>query len=415
MQRRNRFDHTAPAFSPALHPRKSREVSARYGRLVATALCTILGSVALAAPPTERPRARDVGLVVGTYPPGRWNAITDVPGVRVGQTTIRRGNDVRSGVTVIFPHDGNPFFSRVPAAIAVGNGFGKITGSTQVAELGELETPIALTCTLCTWRVAESVARWMLALPDMGEVRSINPVVAETNDGWALNAIRTMPVTDQDVVQALLAAKTGPVDEGSVGAGTGTVAFGWKGGIGTSSRVVAGGPWTVGVLVQTNMGDWPELLIQGAPVGRELGRSGMHPLRNKGGSGSVVIVIATDAPLSDRNLRRLANRAFLGLARTGAVADNGSGDYAIAFSTNQSVRRTAAAGGYGAPSSRLRTEELGNEAVSELFGPTIDATIEAIYDSLLRATAETGAFASVDALPLEETLAILRRYNASRR
>ena len=379
------------------------------------ALCAILGSVTLAAPPSERPRARDVGLGVGAYPPGRWNAITDVPGVRVGQTTIRRGNDVRTGVTVVFPHDGNPFFSRVPAGIAVGNGFGKLTGSTQVAELGELETPIALTCTLCTWRVAESVARWMLALPDMGKVRSINPVVAETNDGWALNAIRTMPVTDQDVVQALVAARTGPVDEGSVGAGTGTVAFGWKGGIGTSSRVVAAGPWTVGVLVQTNFGDWPDLLIQGVPVGRELGRSGMHPLRDKGASGSVVVIIATDAPLSERNLRRLANRAFLGLARTGAHADNGSGDYVIAFSTNLSVRRTAVSGGDGEPPARLRTEELGNEAVSALFGPTIDATIEAVYNSLFRATNETGAFASVDALPFEETLAILRRFNATQR
>jgi len=378
-------------------------------------LWVILGSATFAAPPDERPRARDVGLGVGAYQTGRWNAITDVPGVRVGQTTIRRGNDVRTGVTVIFPHDGNPFFSRVPAAISVGNGFGKLIGSTQVNELGEVETPIALTCTLCTWRVAESVAKWMLALPDMGQVRSINPVVAETNDGWALNAIRTMPVNDEDVIQALVEAKTGPVEEGSVGAGTGTVAFGWKGGIGTSSRVVAKGPWTVGVLVQTNFGDWPDLLIQGVPVGRELGRNGMHPLRDKGASGSVVIVIATDAPLSDRNLRRLASRAFLGLARTGAHADNGSGDYAIAFSTNQSVRRTMAPGSYGEPPMRLTTEELGNEAVSQLFGPTIDATIEAVYNSLLRARTETGAFASVDALPLEETLSILRRFNATQR
>jgi D-aminopeptidase len=378
-------------------------------------LCAILGSVSFAAPPAERPRAREVGLGVGTYPTGRWNAITDVPGVRVGQTTIRRGNDIRTGVTVVFPHDGNAFFSRVPAAIAIGNGFGKLTGSSQVAELGELETPIALTCTLCTWRVAESVAKWMLALPEMGEVRSINPVVAETNDGWALNAIRTMPVTDQDVVQALLAAKTGPVDEGSVGAGTGTVAFGWKGGIGTSSRVVAAGPWTVGVLVQTNFGGWQDLLIQGVPVGRELGRNGMHPLRDKGASGSVVVIIATDAPLSDRNLRRLASRAFLGLARTGAHADNGSGDYAIAFSTNPAVRRTFAARGTGEAPARLKTEELGNDAASELFGPTIDATIEAVYNSLLRATTETGAFATVDALPVDETLAILRRFNTSQR
>ncbi len=249
----------------------------------------------------------------------------------------------------------------------------------------------------------------------MGAVRSINPVVAETNDGWALNAIRTMPVTDQDVVQALLAAKTGPVEEGSVGAGTGTVAFGWKGGIGTSSRVIAAGPWTVGVLVQTNFGDWPDLLIQGVPVGRELGRNGLHPLRDKGASGSVVVVIATDAPLSDRNLRRLAERAFLGLARTGAHADNGSGDYAIAFSTSRLVRRTSIPGGDGEPLPQLKTEELGNSAVSALFGPTIDATVEAVYNSLLRAQSETGAFATVEALPLEETLAILHRFNAAQR
>jgi len=384
-------------------------------RIAGLALGALLFTAALAAPPEQRPRARDIGLGVGTLPTGHWNAITDVPGVRVGQTTVRRGDDVRTGVTVIFPDADNPFFSRVPAAIAVGNGFGKLAGSTQVAELGELETPIALTCTLCTWRVAESVAKWMLAQPDMGAVRSINPVVAETNDGWALNAIRTMPVTDQDVVSALLAARTGPVDEGSVGAGTGTVAFGWKGGIGTSSRIVAAGPWTVGVLVQTNFGGPKDLLIAGVPVGRELGRIGVRPNRDKGASGSVVVVIATDAPLSDRNLRRLASRAFLGLARTGAHADNGSGDYAIAFSTAASVRRRATPGGYGEPAPRLATEELGNDAASALFEPTIDATIEAVYNSLLRATSESGAFASVEALPLDETLAILRRFNATRR
>jgi D-aminopeptidase len=395
------------------HAQSSRLAGlARLWLVVAAVLCspTLLAD----APPAAKPRAREVGIVVGTLPTGPWNSITDVAGVRVGQTTIRTGIDVRTGVTVVFPHEGNAFFSRVPAAVVVGNGFGKLAGSTQVGELGELESPIALTCTLCTWRVAEGVVKWMLAQPGMGEVRSINPVVGETNDGWALNAIRRIPVTDADVVHALESARTGPVDEGSVGAGTGTVAFGWKGGIGTSSRVVASGPWTVGVLVQTNFGASKDLLINGAPVGLELGRDGMHPNRDKGASGSVVVVVATDAPLSDRNLRRLAARAFLGLARTGAHEDNGSGDYAIAFSTNPTVRRVHP-GSHGEPPARLKTEELGNDAASELYEATVDATMEAVYNSLLTATTESGAFATVDALPLEETKAILRKYNALHR
>ena len=362
-----------------------------------------------------RPRARDLGITIGTYAPGPLNAITDVPGVRIGHATVIRGDSVRTGVTAIFPHAGNPFESRVPAAAVVGNGFGKFIGSTQLAELGELETPVMLTCTLCVWRVAESTAKWMLAQPRMDRVRSINPVVGETNDGWALNAIRTMPVTDADVVQALTGATTGPVAEGSVGAGTGTVAFEWKGGIGTSSRVVPRGGWTVGVLVQSNFGDWGDLTVQGVPVGRELGRGGVTRNQGKGASGSIVVVIATDAPLSDRSLRRLASRALLGISRTGGYASNGSGDYAIAFSTHASVRRVGVSGSSGTPPDSIRSVELGNELAGSLFEPTVDATVEAIYNSLFRATTQVGAFSRVEALPIDEVRAILAKYGISGR
>ena len=358
----------------------------------------------------ERPRARDLGIVVGTFEPGPLNAITDVAGVQVGQATIVRGETVRTGVTVIFPHTADVFTSRVPAAAVVGNGFGKFVGTTQLNELGELETPIALTCTLCVWRVAETIAEWFLQRPTMKEVRSINPVVGETNDGWALNDIRSFPLSAEDVRRALENVRGGPVEEGAVGAGTGTVAFEWKGGIGTSSRIVPAGPWVVGVLVQSNFGDWRDLLIQGVPVGRELGRGGVRPNRGKGASGSIVVVVATDAPLSDRNLRRLATRALLGVARTGSYASNGSGEYAIAFSTNQSVRRNGIPASPGAPPDTIGTVELGNELVSTLFEPTIDATVEAIYNSLFRATAQSGAYATVEAIPIDEVRAILARH-----
>ncbi len=362
----------------------------------------------------DRPRARDLGIVVGTHTPGPLNAITDVAGVRVGHATVIRGDSTRTGVTVVFPHSGNPFESRVPAAAVVGNGFGKFVGYTQVMELGELETPIALTCTLCVWRTAEGVAKWMLEQPGMQRVRSINPVVGETNDGWALNAIRSIPITDGDIRTALTAATSGPVAEGAVGAGTGTVAFEWKGGIGTSSRIVPDGPWTVGVLVQSNFGGGRDLLIQGIPVGRELGRNGVKPNRGQGASGSIVIVIATDAPLSDRNLRRLASRALLGIGRTGGYASNGSGDYVIAFSTNPSVRRNGRPGSSGTPPDTIRSAELGNELTSALFEPTVDATVEAIYNSLFRATTMKGAFSTVEALPIDEVRTILRKYGIGR-
>ena len=381
--------------------------------LSVSVIATVLLSVTAQA--QDRPRARDLGIVIGTAASGPLNAITDVPGVRVGHATVSRGDSVRTGVTMIFPHDGNPFESRVPAAVVVGNGFGKLVGSTQLMELGELETPIALTCTLCVWRVAESMAAWMLAQPRMQNVRSINPVVGETNDGWALNNIRSMPVTDADVVRAITSATGGPVAEGAVGAGTGTVAFGWKGGIGTSSRVVARGGWTVGVLVQSNFGDWADFVVQGAPVGRELGRSGVTPNRDKGASGSIVVVIATDAPLSDRSLRRLASRALLGIGRTGGYASNGSGDYVIAFSTHASVRRSGRAGSSGTPPDSIRALDLGNEAAGALFEPAVDATVEAIYNSLFRATTQQGAFARVEAMPIEDVKRILARYGVTDR
>ncbi len=395
-----------------LHPR----TGPRVGR-VARALAALAVVVAATLEAQPRPRASDLGIVIGELPTGPRNAITDVAGVRVGHATVARGDSVRTGVTAVFPHAGNPFESRVPAALVVGNGFGKFVGGTQLVELGELETPIALTCTLCTWRVAESMARWLLAQPRMDGVRSINPVVGETNDGWALNDIRRIPVTDADVVRALEGARDGAVEEGSVGAGTGTVAFGWKGGIGTSSRVVeaAGGPYTVGVLVQSNFGGWRELTIAGVPVGRELGGHGMRPHRDKGAAGSIVVIVATDAPLSDRSLRRLAARAMLGIGRTGSSVDNGSGDYVVAFSTHPAVRRTGVVGSSGTPPDTLRTLELGNAQLGRLFGAVVDATEEAIVNSLLRATTQRGAFATVEALPIDRVRAILARHGIAPR
>lgn len=350
----------------------------------------------------ERPRARDAGVVVGILPPGPLNAITDVAGVRVGQVTVTEGDGVRTGVTAILPHAGNPFRERVPAAIHVGNGFGKLLGVTQVRELGELETPVLLTCTLCVWRAADAMTGWMLARPGMEDVRSINPVVGETNDG-GLNDIRTRPITAEHVVRALEGAGDGPVEEGSVGAGTGTVAFGWKGGIGTSSRRLPArmGGYTVGVLVQTNFGG--VLTVNGAPVGRELGR---FAFQRDLMDGSIMIVVATDAPLDARNLDRLATRALLGLGRTGGAMTNGSGDYVIAFSTAESVRRR--------PGSAVRTvAELPNDAMSPLFQSVAEATEEAILNSLFRATTTRGVGGNtVEALPIDRTLEILRKYGA---
>jgi D-aminopeptidase len=355
-----------------------------------------------------RPRAREAGVVVGILPPGPLNAITDVQGVRVGQTTVAEGERVRTGVTAILPHGGDPFRERVPAALHVGNGFGKLLGVTQLRELGELETPILLTCTLCVWNAANAMVDWMMARPGMQEVRSINPVVGETNDG-GLNDIRSRPLRAEHVVAALEGASTGAVQEGAVGAGTGTIAFGWKGGIGTSSRRLpdAMGGYTVGVLVQSNFGG--VLSVNGAPVGRELGRYfGQRELEGPRdrGDGSIMIVVATDAPLDARNLERLASRAVVGLARTGATMTNGSGDYVIAFSTAAQVRRTAGAREPAA------IRDLPNEATSGLFQAVAEATEEAILNSLFRAVTTTGNGMTVEALPLDRTLEILRRHDA---
>ncbi len=357
----------------------------------------------------DRPRARDLGVAPGIFAPGAFNAITDVVGVRVGHTTVMVGDSIRTGVTAIIPHGGNSFLDRVPAGLHVGNGFGKFIGSTQLSELGELETPILLTCTLCVWRAADAMVAWQLAQPGMEQVRSINPVVAETNDG-GLNAIRARPIAAAHVVAALESAHGGMVEEGSVGAGTGTIAFGWKGGIGTSSRRLPAslGGFTVGVLVQTNFGG--VLQVLGAPVGKELGRhSYRNQLMQERGDGSVIIVVATDAPLSDRQLERVAARAMLGLGRTGSDASNGSGDYVVAFSTSPDVRRRQGEG----PARAIRV--LADDAVSPIFQATIEATEEAIYNSLFRATDVSSARRTVTALPLDSVRTILRKHGVGSR
>ena len=356
------------------------------------------------APGPARPRARDVGLVFGVLPSGPLDAITDVAGVRVGQVTVVAGDSINTGVTAVLAHGGNVFRDKVPAAVAVGNGFGKLTGIAQVRELGELESPVVLTCTLCVPRVADAVLGWILALPGNEDVQSVNVVVGETNDGY-LNAIRRRAVGEADVLRALAGATDGPVDEGSVGAGRGTVAFGWKGGIGTASRrLPAGlGGWTVGVLVQTNFGG--VLAIDGAPVGRELGRYFLRDELRRG-DGSVMIVIATDAPLDPLGLERVARRAFLGVARTGSPMTNGSGDFALAFSTALAVRRGPLAEGQ-----RTRTgETVAGEAISPLFEAVVEATEEAIVNSLFRAETVHGYRGTVAALPLDSVVTILREH-----
>jgi D-aminopeptidase len=354
-------------------------------------LLSLAAAPALAQSTPQRPRARDIGLAVGSLPPGPLNAITDVAGVRVGHTTIARGDSINTGITAILPHGGNLFRDKVPGAIVVGNGFGKLAGSTQVNELGEIESPIVLTCTLCVPRAADAVLTWILGLPGNEDVRSANPVVGETNDGF-LNNIRARSITEADVLSAIRGAAEGPVAEGAVGAGRGTVAFGWKGGIGTASRRLPAqwGGWTVGVLVQTNYGG--ELTMGGAPLGRELAPG---PLRS--GDGSIIMVVATDAPLDHLRLERLARRALAGLARTGSTFSNGSGDYVIAFSTN-----------------RTATQLVVNDAMSPLFQAAIEATEEAIYNSLLRAETVRGFRGVVRALPIDSTVTILKRYGAIR-
>lgn len=384
-----------------------------------------LGSVSAAQ--ESRPRARDLGVIPGVFQTGPLNAITDVAGVRVGQTTIVEGDSVRTGITAILPHADNPYFERVPAALHVGNGFGKLLGVTQLTELGELETPILLTCTLCVWRAADAMVEWLLSRPGMQNVQSINPVVGETNDG-SLNAIRSRPIRAEHVRQALEQARSGLVDEGAVGAGAGTVAFGFKGGIGSSSRVIPAslGGYTIGVLVQSNFGG--VLQVLGAPVGRELGRYAFRNDVERGrgggaggggsgqdeGDGSIMIVVATDAPLSDRNLKRVASRAIMGLSRTGSSASNGSGDYVLAFSTSPMVRRRVAQGG-GTTSPVRQVEDLGNDAMSALFQGVVEATEEAIYNSLFKATTVTSRGRTIEALPLVRLREILEKYRVINR
>lgn len=392
---------------------------------------TLLAALAVcgAAQEPPRPRAREVGVVIGVLPPGALNAITDVPGVLVGQTTIIRGNDIRTGVTAILPHGGNLFREKVPGGVFIGNAFGKLAGSTQVNELGEIETPILLTCTLCVPRAADALIEYTLELPGNEDVASVNPLVGETNDG-RLNDIRKRPISPDDVFNAIKSARGGPVEEGSVGAGTGTIAFGFKGGIGTSSRQLPQslGGYTVGVLVQTNFGG--VLTIAGAPVGEELGRyylkgeaASAKSLAPSGAeaqsqfargdaetlgdpNGSCMIAVATDAPIDARNLKRLAARAIAGLARTGSSMSNGSGDFVIAFSTAPSLRIT--------PEDATRARQvtvLGNDAMSPLFEAAIEATEEAIINSLFKATTVTGHSGhTAEALPLDKTLAILRAH-----
>jgi len=376
------------------------------------ALLVTVTTMAQNTAPNPRPRTSDLGLKVGILPTGPLDAITDVAGVEVGQTTIIRGHDLRTGVTAVLPHPGNIYREKVPGAVFVGNGFGKLAGSTQVDEMGDIETPILLTSTTSVPRVSDALVSYMLALPGNEDVLSINPVVGETNDGY-LSDIRGRQIMPEDVFGAIKNAKSGPVEEGAVGAGTGTVVFGFKGGIGTSSRRVPAklGGYTVGVLVQTNFGG--VLTISGAPVGRELGQ---YYLReefqqasgaNDRGDGSVMIVVATDAPMDARNLKRLAARAWLGVARTGSSASNGSGDYAIAFSTAPQVRIRI-----DDKALTRRVEVMTNDAMSPLFLAVIEATEEAVYNSMFRAITMTAHGHTVEALPIEKTTEILRKYGA---
>ncbi len=386
-------------------------------RLIAVLMVVIL---AAAQPNPSRPRARDIGIAPGAGSPGPLNAITDVAGVTVGHTTLVSGDTVRTGVTVVLPHSGNVFREKVPGAVFVGNAFGKLAGSTQVDELGTIESPIVLTNTLSVGSALDALVRWTVAQPGNENVRSVNGLVGETNDG-GLNDIRGFHITRDHVSTAIAAAKGGAVEEGAVGAGTGTSAFGWKGGIGTSSRRIRqqNDEWTVGVLVQSNYGG--RLTIDGVPVWRELrpgaGRgddnnagpasgglvSPKHRDSDAEADGSCMIIVATDAPLDARDLKRLAARAIFGLARTGSSYAHGSGDFAIAFSTHPSLRITATTG----PQPRTI---LPTDAVSSLFEAALEATEEAVYNSMLKAIDTTANGRTVRALPIDELRAVMKKY-----
>jgi len=351
-------------------------------------------------------RARDYGIRIGVMKPGKWNAITDVPGVKVGHTTITQGDSIRTGVTAILPYDGNIFQQKVPAAVFTGNGFGKLAGTTQVQELGNLETPVVLTNTLGVATAMNAVIEYTLKQPGNENVQSVNAVVGETNDGW-LNDIRGQHVTKNDVLTAIQQANTGAVKEGCVGAGTGTVCFGFKGGIGTSSRTLPAnlGGYTVGVLVQSNFGG--VLQIDGVPVGEEWRKFAFSNQLLNNIDGSCMIVVATNAPLDARNLQRLAKRAFMGLAKTGGIASNGSGDYVIAFSTADSLRIPH---NYKQPLQQVSL--LHNEETSPLFMAAIEATEEAIINSLFTATNTTGYKGhAVEALPIDKVITLFKKYN----
>jgi D-aminopeptidase len=399
--------------SPLSHGEKRKNLR-RDGSPLALAVLLSLASFVSAQNTTSntRPRASDLGLKVGILATGQLNAITDVVGVEVGQRTIVTGENIRTGVTAVLPHSGNLYREKVPGAIFAGNGFGKLSGFTQVDEMGEIETPILLTNTASVPQVADALMNYILKLPGNEDVLSVNPVVGETNDGF-LNDIRARHITPEDVFAAIKKAKSGPLEEGAVGAGTGTVAFGWKGGIGTSSRKLPDslGGYTVGVLVQTNFGG--VLTIAGAPVGRELGQYYLRKELQQQGNGknmpdgSCMIIIATDAPIDARNLKRLAARAWLGMARTGTAASNGSGDYAIAFSTAPQLRIHTSD-----KSPTRHVELLTNDAMSPLFLAVIEATEEAIYNSMLRATTMTGNGHTVEALPIDKTKEILREHRS---
>lgn len=358
---------------------------------------------------SQQKRIRDYGVEIGVLKTGEYNAITDVEGVRVGHTTIIEADSVRTGVTAILPHSDNIFQSKVPAAIYIGNGFGKLAGYSQVEELGNIETPIVLTNTLSVPVASNALIDYTLRMPGNENVRSVNSVVGETNDGW-LNDIRGRHVKESHVLQAIENAKNGPVEEGNVGAGTGTICFGYKGGIGTASRVVpvSLGNFTVGVLVQTNFGGVLE--INGVPIAKELQK---YPYRDKilnDADGSCMIVIATDAPLDARNLKRLAKRAMLGLAKTGGIASNGSGDYVIAVSTAKTNRVA-----YESDSMYKEDKLLRNDAVSPLFLATIEATEEAILNSLFAARTMIGRDGhEIRSIPIDKIIPLMKKYNKIR-
>lgn len=367
--------------------------------------CALLLLASLCGFSQERALPRTLGLRMGVLSAGKLNAITDVPGVKVGQETIIKGDSIRTGVTAIIPQPGNIFQMKLPAAIFSGNGFGKLAGSTQVDELGNLETPIILTNTLSVAAAMEAIIDYTLFQPGNENVRSVNALVGETNDSY-LNDIRGRHVTKSDVLRAIQKASEGPVSQGNVGAGTGTVCFGFKGGIGTSSRKLPQGlgGYTVGVLTQTNFGG--VLQIDGVPVGEELGKFSFSDKLLNNADGSCMMVVATDAPLDARNLERLAKRAFMGMAKTGGIASNGSGDYVIAFSTAAPIRIP-----HQPQSPLLKAEYLHNDFTSQLFMAAIEATEEAIINSLFAATSMSGRSGNfVEALPLDKVVPILKKY-----